>query len=72
MFVASLLAQESSTIPEPGCGAILVWILLGTGIAALYVVITRTRRRSERDYLSRADRDADLKANDPDLKQPDD
>lgn len=72
MFTASLLAQESSVIPEAGSGAILVWLLLGTGIVALYVVITRTRRRSERDYLSRADRDAELKANDPDLKRPDD
>lgn len=70
MIVASLLAQESSTIPEAGSGAILVWLLLGAGIVALYVVITRTRRRSERDYLSRADREAKLKANDPDLKHP--
>ncbi|RLE12715.1 MAG: hypothetical protein DRJ28_08605 [Actinobacteria bacterium] len=55
MLTASLLAQETSTIPDAGGGAILVWLLLALGIVGLYVVITRTTRRSYRAYLSRPD-----------------
>jgi hypothetical protein len=69
MFVASLLAQETSTIPEAGGGAILLWVILAAGIVGLYVLITRTRKRSYRDYMSRAEREAEMKANDPDMKQ---
>jgi len=69
MFVASLLAQETSTIPDAGGGAILIWLLLGAGIIGLYVVINRTRRRSYREYMSRAEREEELKANDPDMRQ---
>ena len=43
--------------------------LLGAGIAGLYVIINRTRRRSYRGYMSRDDREAEMKANDPDMKQ---
>jgi hypothetical protein len=70
MFVASLLAQETSTIPEAGGGAILLWVILAAGIVGLYVLITRTRKRSYQDYMSRAEREAEMKANDPDMKQP--
>lgn len=69
MFAASLLAQETSTIPEAGGGAIIVWVVLAFGIIGLYVVISRTRKRSYRRYMSRDERDAELKANDPDMKQ---
>ena len=69
MFVASMLAQETSTIPEAGGGAIFVWLLLGAGIIGLYVVINRTRKRSYREYMSRAQREEELKANDPDMRQ---
>ena len=69
MFVASLFAQETSTIPEAGGGAILLWVFLAAGIIGLYVLITRTRKRSYRDYMSRAEREAEMKANDPDMNQ---
>jgi heme exporter protein D len=72
VLTASLLAQETSTIPEAGGGAILVWLLLAMGIIGLYVVITRTTRRSYKDFLSRPEREAELKANDPDMKKADD
>lgn len=72
MFVASLLAQETSTIPEAGGGAIFVWLLLGAGIVGLYVVINRTRKRSYREYMSRAQREQEMKANDPDMRDPSD
>ncbi|GMQ92674.1 MAG: hypothetical protein BMS9Abin12_0151 [Acidimicrobiia bacterium] len=69
MFAASLLAQETSTIPEAGGGAIIVWVSLAIGIIGLYVVISRTRKRSYRSYMSRGEREAEMKANDPDMKQ---
>lgn len=72
MFVASLLAQETSTIPEAGGGAIFVWLLLGAGIVGLYVVINRTRKRSYREYMSRAQREQEMKSNDPDMRDPSD
>ncbi len=72
MFVASVLAQETSTIPDAGGGAIFVWLLLGAGIIGLYVVINRTRKRSYRDYMSRAQREEELKANDPDMRKASD
>jgi heme exporter protein D len=72
MFVASLLAQETSTIPDAGGGAIFVWVILGAGIIGLYVIINRTRRRSYRDYMARDEREAELKANDPDMRKAND
>ncbi len=71
-MTASLLAQEISTIPEAGGGAILVRLLLAMGIIGLYLVITRTTRRSYKDFLSRPEREAELKATDPDMKQAED
>ena len=68
---AFLLAQETSTIPEAGGGAILVWVGLGVGIVALYVFVNRSRKRSYRGYMSREEREAELRANDPDLRHDD-
>ena len=70
-LLTTLLAQETSTIPDAGGGAIFVWLLLGAGIIGLYLVINRTRKRSYRDYLSRSDREAEMKANDPDMRKDD-
>lgn len=73
MSVTSLLAQEMSTIiPEEGGGAVVMWVILAAGIVGLYVVISRTRKRSYRTYMTRSEREAAIKANDPDLKKPDD
>ena len=69
MLTASLLAQETSTFPDAGGGAILVWLLLALGIVCLYVVITRTTKRSYRAHLSRPEREAEMKARDPDMKK---
>ncbi len=71
MLAASLLAQETSTIPEAGGGAILIWLLLGAGIIGLYLVVNRTRRRSYGNYMSRAEREAEMKENDPDMRKDD-
>jgi heme exporter protein D len=75
MFAASFpiafVAQETSTIPEAGSGAILVWLALGAGIIGLYILINRSRKRSYRDYMSRAEREAEMRANDPDMRSED-
>ncbi|MDK1018686.1 MAG: hypothetical protein QGD89_04735 [Actinomycetota bacterium] len=73
MLVTSLLAQETPAIPEAGGGAIIVWSLLVVGFIALYVVISRTRKRSYKEYMTRVEREAELKARDPDMRRdPDD
>lgn len=71
MFAASILAQENSIIPEAGGGAIIVWAGLAIGITALYLVIRKTQRRSYKSYMSRDEREDQLKANDPDMRHDD-
>lgn len=69
MLAAPFLAQSGFSLPSAGGGEIIVWLLLAAGIVGLYLVINRTRKRSYRDYMSRAEREAEMKANDPDMKQ---
>ncbi len=68
---AYLLSREASPIPEAGGGAILVWLLLGAGIVGLYILISRSRKRSYRHYMSRSEHEAEMKANDPDMRSED-
>jgi hypothetical protein len=71
MLAAPVLAQSGFSLPDAGSGAIVVWVLLGAGIVGLYLIINRTRKRSYNDYMDRAKREAEMKANDPDMKQED-
>jgi hypothetical protein len=71
MFAAPLLAQSGFDLPQAGGGEIVVWLLLAAGIVGLFLIINRTRKRSFNDYMSRAEREAKMKANDPDMKQED-
>jgi len=47
----------------------VLWLLLAGGIVGLFLIINRTRKRSYRAYMSKADREDELKANDPDMKK---
>jgi hypothetical protein len=69
MLAAPVLAQTEFSLPEGGGGEIIVWLLLAAGIVGLFLVINRTRKRSFKDYMSRAEREAKMKADDPDMKQ---
>ncbi|GMQ97984.1 MAG: hypothetical protein BMS9Abin17_0488 [Acidimicrobiia bacterium] len=67
--MSTAIATESGfNLPSTGGGEALLWLLLAGGIIGLYLIISRTRKRSYRDYMSRADREAELKSNDPDMK----
>jgi len=69
MLAAPVLAQAELNLPEGGGGEIIVWLILAAGIVGLFLVINRTRKRSFNEYMSRAEREAKLKADDPDMKQ---
>ena len=70
MFAARVLAQSTElNLPEAGGGEIILWLILAAVIVGLYIVITRTRRRSYRSYMDREQREAELRANDPDMKK---
>jgi hypothetical protein len=69
MFAAPVLAQTELNLPEGGGGEIVVWLILAAGIVGLFFVINRTRKRSFNDYMSRAEREAKMKADDPDMKK---
>ena len=69
MLAAPVLAQTELNLPEGGGGEIIVWLILAAIIVGLFLVINRTRKRSFNDYMSRAEREARMKADDPDMKR---
>jgi heme exporter protein D len=69
MLAAPVLAQTEFSLPDAGGGEIIVWLILAAGIVGLFLLINRTRKRSFKDYMSRAEREARMKADDPDMKQ---
>jgi hypothetical protein len=71
MLAAPVLAQSGFSLPDAGGGEILVWLILAAGIVGLFFVINRTRKRSYRDYMSRTEREEEMKRNDPDMKSGD-
>ncbi|MEN8040504.1 MAG: hypothetical protein ABFR95_03280 [Actinomycetota bacterium] len=71
MFATSLLAQEASTFVDAVNGWTIWSALLAVGIVGLYVVISRTRKRSYRDIMTRQEHEAQMKANDPDMRSED-
>lgn len=75
MLRVAITAQSEIDLPTAAGGEIgawLVWLLLGAGIVGLFMIINRTRKRSYRHYMDKAAREAEMKANDPDMKNPDD
>ena len=69
MPISPVLAQSGFSLPEAGGGEVVVWVILAAGIVGLFLVINRTRKRSYQSYMDRAEREAEMKANDPDMKQ---
>ncbi|MFV1963503.1 MAG: LPXTG cell wall anchor domain-containing protein [Acidimicrobiia bacterium] len=66
---AAIATESGFDLPSTGGGEVLLWLLLAGGIVGLYFVISRTRKRSYRAYMSKTDREAELKSNDPDMKR---
>ncbi len=75
MLRVAILAQTEINLTTSAgdelIATIIAWLLLAGGIIGLFLIINRTRKRSYRHYMDRAQREAEMKANDPDMKQPD-
>jgi len=62
-----VFAQTDSPIPSGGAEAV-IWVLVAALIVGLYLIIRRTRIKSRKHYLDRAQREAQMRKNDPDMK----
>ncbi len=69
MLHTAFATESGFNLPDTGGGETLLWLLLAAGIVGLYFIVSRTRKRSYRRYMSRADREAELRSNDPDMKK---
>ncbi|MEA3510491.1 MAG: hypothetical protein U9R51_03555 [Actinomycetota bacterium] len=65
----SPFARTGFSLPSGGAETI-VWLPVAALIVGLYLVIRRTRIKSREHYLNRAEREAELRKNDPDMKDP--
>ncbi len=71
MLATLFQTQEISVTPGTEPAAIVVLVVLAVGLIGLYIVISRTRKRSYRAYMARSARESALRENDPDLKKTD-
>jgi len=69
MLNTAIATESGFDLPSTGGGEALLWLLLAGGIVGLYFIISRTRKRSYRAYMSKTDREAELRSNDPDMKK---
>jgi len=69
MLRPPIVAQNLLDIPSAGGRELLIWLVLGSAIVWLFLVINRTRKRSYREYMNRSQREDELRAKDPDMKK---
>jgi hypothetical protein len=73
VLCTAIFAQESSegfcADGDWGCWAMVV--VIGLALSGVYLLISRTRRRSTNDYYKRRKWEQDLRAHDPDMAKPD-
>lgn len=68
--MSPLLLTESGDFTFPtDPAARVIWIILLAAIVGLYIVVNRTRRRAREQYLSIKQREAEMRASDPDMKK---
>ena len=65
--MSAVYLQTGSSLPSSGAEAV-VWVLVAALIVGLYLVIRRTRIRSRKHYLDRAERETEMRRSDPDMK----
>lgn len=65
-----LLTQTGTefTFPDNTTGRV-IWIILAAILLGAYFLISRTRRRAKEDYIAGKRHQAELRANDPDMKK---
>lgn len=59
--------SSDGVVPEDGASRV-VFVIIGIVILGLYVLISRTKRRSASHYLSRRRREQELRNADPDMR----
>ncbi len=60
-------ARTGFSLPSGGADTV-IWVLVAALIVGLYLIIRRTRIKSRNHYLDRADREADMRRDDPDMR----
>lgn len=63
---ARVIAKNGATLPS-GAEAV-VWIAIAAVIPSLCLIIRRTRLESRDEFLNQAEREAEVRKNDPDMK----
>ena len=64
------LLTESVEISWPqGTGAQILWTIILAVIVGVYIIVSRTRRRAKEDYIASKRHEAELRANDPDMRK---
>ena len=65
-----LFAQEATDATETASAGLLTWLLLGGGTVALWLMIRNTRKKANRHFTDRQEREAAERRDDPDLARP--
>ena len=65
--MTALFAQTGTSLPSGGTEAV-VWVFVAALIVGLYLIIRRTRIKSRKHYLDRADGETKIRRSDPDMK----
>lgn len=66
-----MIAQVAD-LPEAGSGGIIFWLIGAVVIVGLFLVISRTRKRSYDAYWERKRREEQQRLDDPDMARPSD
>jgi hypothetical protein len=74
VLCTAIFAQETSEVfctdGDWSCWTVVV--VIGLLLFGVYLLVSRTRRRSEQDYWKRRQWEQDLRSNDPDMAPPPD
>ena len=62
-----LFAQTGAPLPSGGAEAV-IWVLVAAVIVGLYLIVRRTRIKSRKHFLDRADRETEMRRSDPDMR----
>ncbi|MCL1693955.1 MAG: hypothetical protein M3096_09740 [Actinomycetia bacterium] len=65
--MTALFAQTGFSLPSGGAETV-IWLLVAALIVGLYLIIRRTRIKSREHYLDRAEREDQMRRDDPDMK----
>lgn len=64
------LSFAETQLPEGGAET-AIWVVVAVVIVGLYLVVSRTRKRSERHYWEQRRLEEERRANDPDMRRDD-